>query len=77
MVVKNVTNDQLEGVVKKINPDKEMELFNSGTQLNLTGGAYPMLQFKYAKDRNNPPKFIIKVLFDEKDKIVTVLPLKR
>ncbi|WP_314518806.1 hypothetical protein [Xanthocytophaga agilis] len=56
---------------------KTFEVYFSGVQIGLDGTSFTMLQYKDTLDSNNPPKLLIKVVFDSKGKIAGIQPLKR
>ena len=37
---------------------------------------FTLLQYKYSDDSFNPPNEMIKLIFDEKDKVVGIQPIK-
>jgi len=76
-IINNVTTDQLETLRKNINFKDELVIFMSGVQIGLDGSSYMMLQYKYKSDTSGPPKELINVTFDEKNKIAGLQPRKR
>ena len=48
-----------------------------GFQMTLTGENYLMLQYKYENEQSEIPKSIIKVIFDENNKILGIQPMKK
>jgi len=75
IILKSVTDAQLDAVFQQIKKDK-LAVWMSGFQLALDGSQYLMVQYKYISDNNSPPTDIIKVIFDDKGKIVALQPLK-
>ena len=76
-ILNNVTNDQLETLRQNINFNDELMIFISGVQMGLDGTSYIMLQYKYKSDNSMPPKELIIVTFDEKNKVAGLQPRKR
>ena len=62
--------------MQNIDFDRSLILFYSGVQVGLDGSAFTLLQYKYSDDISNPPKEIIKIIFDNKNKIVGIQPVK-
>jgi hypothetical protein len=76
-VIKEQVNDnQLNLLIENIDFKRTTELFYSGVQFGLDGSVLTMLQFKYSDDSANPPKELIKMIFDDKDKILGIQPIK-
>lgn len=75
-ILSPATNAQLEILRKNIKFSDGLVVFLSGVQIGLDGSNYIMLQYKYKKDSNMPPKDLIKVAFDKENKIVGIQPLK-
>lgn len=76
LIIDQVTNEQLNALRSEINFDRQLELIYSGIQMGLNGKAFTMLQYKYIDDQDSPPKEMINVIFDEKNMIVGIQPLK-
>lgn len=76
LIIGSVTNQQLEELTQTIKFDNEIVIYYNGIQFGFDGSKYYMLQYKYKLDTNNPPKDLIKVIFDEKNKILGVQPTK-
>ncbi len=76
MIIDQVTDEQLIALISGIDFDRELELVFSGIQMAMNGQAFAMLQYKYNDDQNSPPKEMIKVIFDDKNKIVGIQPMK-
>ncbi|PZW37633.1 hypothetical protein LX95_02860 [Mesonia algae] len=76
MIIEQVTDEQLKALISGIDFDRELELVYSGIQMAMNGKAFAMLQYKYNDDQNSPPKEMIKVIFDDKNKIVGIQPMK-
>lgn len=76
MIIDQVTDEQLKTLISGIDFDRELELVYSGIQMAMNGKAFAMLQYKYYDDQNSPPKEMIKVIFDDKNKIVVIQPMK-
>ncbi|MFI8380529.1 hypothetical protein [Leeuwenhoekiella sp. NPDC079379] len=76
IIIDQVTDEQLKALISGIDFDRELELVYSGIQMAMNGKAFAMLQYKYNDDQNSPPKEMIKVIFDDKNKIVGIQPMK-
>lgn len=77
LIINNVTNEQLEILRQNIKFNDDLIMYISGTQMGFDGSNYLMLQYKYKSDDNSPPKELIKITFDEKNKIAGIQPIKR
>lgn len=76
LILEKVTDDQINILIDNINFDKETKLVYSGIQLGLDGIMFTLLQYKYSDDNSNPPSEIIKLTFDDKNKVVGIQPIK-
>ncbi|UGU17964.1 hypothetical protein LS482_08790 [Sinomicrobium kalidii] len=76
LIVQQVTDAQLYSITDNFNLEKETELMYSGVQLAPNGSTYTLLQYKHADDTSTPPGALIRVIFDEKDKIAGVQPVQ-
>ena len=76
LILKTVTDEQLNILIDNLVFDREIELIYSGIQVGLDGSIFTMLQFKYKDDISNPPNEMIKIIFDNKNKVVGIQPIK-
>lgn len=76
LIIENVTNEQLNSLIENWDFKKDTELIYSGIQVGLDGQIFTMLDFKYKDDITKPPKETLKIIFDDKDKIVGIQPIK-
>ena len=76
-IISTETNNQLESLRKNLRFDDSLTIYFTGVQIGLDGSNYLMLQYKYKRDSNMPPKDLIKVIFDKENKIVGIQPTKR
>ena len=76
LILKTVTDEQLNILIDNLDFNRETELIYSGIQAGLDGSVFTMLQFKYKDDLSNPPNELIKIIFDNKDKVVGIQPIK-
>lgn len=76
LILTTVTNEQLNILIENLDFDREMELIYSGIQAGPKGNVFTMLQYKYKDDISSPPKELIKVIFDNKNKVVGIQPVK-
>jgi hypothetical protein len=77
LISKNVTNAQLEQLSQAVRFGDNLELFFKGVQNGLGGSAFYILQYKYSSETNNPPKEMIKMVFDDSNKIAGIQPMRR
>jgi len=54
--------------------DRKMDVYKSGYQKLYENETYPIIQYKYADDQQNPPRDIITVVFENNGKILGVKP---
>lgn len=76
LIKEKVTDEQLNLLIENIDFDRKMELIYSGIQMGLNGSNYIILQYKYSDDNSNPLREMIKIVFDDKDKVVGIQPIK-
>lgn len=76
LITENVSDEQLNILIENWNFEKETELIYSGIQIGLDGKIFTMLNFKYKDDNSEPAKELLKIVFDDKDKIVGIQPIK-
>ncbi len=76
LILKTVTDEQLNILIDNIDFNRETELIYSGIQAGFDGSIFSMLQFKYKDDNSNPPNELIKIIFDNKNKVVGIQPIK-
>lgn len=76
LILEKVTDEQINMLIDNINFEKENELIYSGIQMGFSGEVFTLLQYKYSDDNSNPPIEIIKLIFDDKDKVVGIQPIK-
>ena len=71
-----VTDEQITSLIENLNFERETELIYSGIQLGPDGSVFTMLQYKYRDDSFTPPNELIKIIFDNKNKIIGIQPIK-
>ena len=76
LILEKVTDEQIKTLIDNINFEKQTELIYSGVQMGLNGSMFTLLQYKYSDDKSSPPNEMIKLIFDEKDKVVGIQPIK-
>jgi len=76
IIKEKVTDEQLNLLIDNIDFETETELIYSGIQIGTDGSMFTLLLFKYSDDSSSPPNEMIKLIFDEKDKIVGIQPIK-
>lgn len=72
-----VTDEQIQGLMDNIDTNRGFELVYSGIQMNFSGKVFALLQYKYADNQSKPTNEIIKIIFDEKNKILGIQPMTR
>jgi hypothetical protein len=68
-IVQSASNERLEQLSKAISFGEKIDIWMTGVQLSMDGTRYVVVQYKYASDKNAPPKDIIKITFDDTNKI--------
>ena len=76
LIKEKVTDEQINLLIDNINFEKQTELIYSGIQMGLDGSMFTLLQYKYTDDNSSPPNEMIKLIFDDKNKIVGIQPIK-
>lgn len=76
LILEKVTDEQINVLIDNINFEKETELIYSGIQIGFNGRIFTLLQYKYSDDYSDSPNEMIKLIFDDKDKIVGIQPIK-
>lgn len=76
LIIEKVTDEQINILIDNINFDKQTELIYSGVQMGFNGSMFTLLQYKYSDDNLSPPSEMIKLIFDDKDKVVGIQPIK-
>ena len=76
LILEKVTDEQINMLIDSINFDKQTELIYSGIQMGFDGSMFTLLQYKYSDDISSPPSEMIKLIFDDKDKVIGIQPVK-
>ncbi|REG83353.1 hypothetical protein [Winogradskyella sediminis] len=76
IIKEKVTDEQLNLLIDNIDFDRKTELIYSGIQMGFNGSMFTLLQYKYSDDSSSPPNEMIKLIFDDKDKVVGIQPIK-
>jgi len=76
IIKEKVTDEQLNLLIDNIDFERKTELIYSGIQMGFDGSMFTLLQYKYSDDSLSPPSEMIKLIFDEKDKVVGIQPIK-
>ncbi|SMP32614.1 peptidylprolyl isomerase [Chryseobacterium profundimaris] len=69
-----MSDDMISKLSGGISFDRKMEIYKSGYQKLYENETYPIIQYKYADDQQNPPRDIINVIFENDGKILGVKP---
>ncbi|MFY1046143.1 peptidylprolyl isomerase [Chryseobacterium sp. GP-SGM7] len=69
-----VDENMIQKLSGGISFDRKTDVFQSGYQKLLDNQTYPAIQYKYADDKNNPPRDLITVIFENDGKILGVKP---
>jgi hypothetical protein len=76
IIKEKVTDEQLNLLIDNIDFERKTELIYSGIQMGFNGSMFTLLQYKYSDDSSSPPNEMIKLIFDDKDKVVGIQPIK-
>lgn len=69
-----MSDDIISRLSGGISFERKMEVYKSGYQKLYENETYPIIQYKYADDQQNPPRDIINVIFENDGKILGVKP---
>lgn len=73
--VKSMVNENMiQKLSGGISFERKMEVYESGYQKLLDNQTYPAIQYKYEDDKNDPPRDLITVIFENDGKILGVKP---
>jgi hypothetical protein len=73
-----VTDALLQEVSTYFKNGDSLVMYISGTQFSTGGGpVYPIMQYRFKSDLNSPPKELIKVVFNDKNKILEMRRIAR
>ncbi|MGD1317897.1 peptidylprolyl isomerase [Chryseobacterium sp. 2R14A] len=73
--VKNLVNEKMiQTLSGGISFDRKTEIYQSGYQKLIDNQTYPAIQYKYEDDKQNPPRDLITVIFENDGKILGVKP---
>ncbi|MFL9832651.1 peptidylprolyl isomerase [Chryseobacterium terrae] len=73
--VKSLVNENMiQKLSGGISFERKTEVYQSGYQKLLDNQTYPAIQYKYEDDKNNPPRDLITVIFENDGKILGVKP---
>jgi hypothetical protein len=75
-IIESVTDEQIIKLIENINFEIKTELIYSGLYMGINGSMNTVLHYKYSNDNSSPPTEMIKLTFDEKDKILGIHPIK-
>ena len=76
LIKEKTTDEQLNLLIENIDFERKIELIYSGAQIGFDGTISTLLQYKYSDDKSSPPSEMIKITFNDKDKIVGIQPIK-
>ena len=76
-IVGRINEKIMNQIINNVNFKKELELVYSGTQITMTGKRYAILNYIYSDDNKNKPMTIIKLMFDDDNKIIGFIPMIR
>lgn len=77
LIAGQVSDEQLAKLRQIVKLDQPIVVYFSGIQMGMDGSQMLMLQYKYEADNSSPPDVLIRVLFDEKGKILGIRSTKR
>ncbi|SEM34002.1 hypothetical protein [Chryseobacterium taichungense] len=69
-----MSDDIISKLSGGISFDRKMDVYKSGYQKLYENETYPIIQYKYSDDQQNPPRDIITVIFENDGKILGVKP---
>jgi len=69
-----MSDDIISRLSGGISFERKMEVYKSGYQKLYENETYPIIQYKYADDQQNPPRDMINVIFENDGKILGVKP---
>lgn len=69
-----ISDDIISRLSGGISFERKMEVYKSGYQKLYENETYPIIQYKYADDQQNPPRDMINVIFENDGKILGVKP---
>lgn len=69
-----MSDDIIEKLSGGISFERKMEVYKSGYHQLYENETYPIIQYKYTDDQQNPPRDIINVIFENDGKILGVKP---
>ncbi|MCD1117350.1 peptidylprolyl isomerase [Chryseobacterium turcicum] len=73
--VKSMVNENMiQKLSGGISFERKTEVYESGYQKLLDNQTYPAIQYKYEDDKNDPPRDLITVIFENDGKILGVKP---
>lgn len=75
LIKKSVTDEQINLLITNIDFERQTELIYSGLQMGFNGSMFTLLQYKYSDDKSSPPIEMIRLTFDNKDKIAGIKPI--
>lgn len=70
----HISDDIIRYLVGGISFERKTEVYKSGYQKLDENEIYPAIQYKYADDKQEPPRDIITVIFENDGKILGVKP---
>ncbi|MCB4809685.1 hypothetical protein LG651_15620 [Tamlana sp. 62-3] len=76
LILEKVTDEQINMLIENISFDRETELIYRGVQMGFDGSMFTLLQYKYSDNNSSPPNEMIKLIFDDKNKVVGIQPIK-
>lgn len=77
IILQNVTENQLIELRKLIDFEVKLVEYFRGFQMAFTGENNLMLQYKYENEKIEVPRSLLKVIFDENNKILGIQPMKK
>lgn len=69
-----VDENMIQKLSGGISFERKTEVYESGYQKLLDNQTYPAIQYKYSDDKNDPPRDLITVIFENNGKILGVKP---
>jgi hypothetical protein len=72
-----ITNQQFEGLIQNIRLDDSVIIYRTETQVATDHSTNGILQYRYKTDQDQPPKELIRVMFDTNNRILGIQPIKK
>jgi hypothetical protein len=72
-----ITGQQFDSLRQNIRLDDSLIIYRTETQVATDHSTNAILQYRYKTDQDQPPKELIRVMFDKNNKILGIQPIKK